>query len=134
MKHRKGIDLVRGDVGSNAGEGSARSDRSDDSGYRIEVWSAEPEAGGALIEVISRATDFSVSCASLDAALRARPGRVLVHINGRYRMSCERAPDSPRPESLRPSRERRRPISRWVSLKNGTSSGVGVLGAITWAG
>jgi hypothetical protein len=99
MKHRKGIDLVRSDVGYTVGEGSARTTPpSTESGYRVQVWSAEPEAGGELLETISHATDFSVSCAALKASIRARPGKVVVHLNGRHRMSCERAPDSPRPE------------------------------------
>jgi hypothetical protein len=51
-----------------------------------------------MIETISRATDFSVSCAAHRASVRARPGKVIVHLNGRHRMSCERAPDLPLPE------------------------------------
>ncbi|RVM58885.1 hypothetical protein CN128_07500 [Sinorhizobium meliloti] len=131
MKHRRGIDLVdEGDTGYTVGDGSARPDRTvTENGYRVEVWSDEPEADGELVEVISRATDFSVSCAALKAAIRQRPGKVLVHINGRYRMSAERAPDPPLPERLRPpvnngrpTPVRRRWTSPWVSSSSGTSS------------
>jgi hypothetical protein len=38
-----------------------------------------------------------VSNAAYHAALRARPGKVLVHLNGRHRMSCEKAEDPPPP-------------------------------------
>ncbi|MGO7445106.1 hypothetical protein ACC668_10410 [Rhizobium ruizarguesonis] len=99
MKHHKGIDLVRSDVGYTVGEGSARpTPPSTDNSYRVEVWTDEPEAGGELLETISRATDFSVSCAALKASIRARPGKVIVHLNGRHRMSCELAPDPAPPE------------------------------------
>ncbi|NKQ73467.1 hypothetical protein C3Y89_24545 [Rhizobium sp. UPM1132] len=99
MKHRKGIDLVRSDVGYAVGEGSARpTPPSTEGGYRIEVWTDEPESGGELLETISRATDFGVSCAAHRASIRARPGKVIVHLNGRHRMSCERAPDPAPPE------------------------------------
>jgi hypothetical protein len=66
--------------------------------YRIEVWTCRPDAGGELLEVISRATEFSVSIAAYRAALRARPGKTLVHINGRHPMSTELAPDPSLPE------------------------------------
>ncbi|CDN46810.1 hypothetical protein [Neorhizobium galegae] len=97
MKHRKSIDLVRSDTGYTVSEGSARGGGSGETGYRIEIWSKAPEAGGELIETISRATDFAVSCAAHDAAIRVRPGKVLIHLNGRHRMSCERTPDPPLP-------------------------------------
>lgn len=98
MKHRKSIDLVRSDTGYTVSEGSARGGSgSSDGGYRIEVWTEPPEAGGELLETISRTTDFAVSCAAHNAAIRARPGKVLVHLNGRHRMSCEPAPDRPLP-------------------------------------
>lgn len=104
MKHRKGIDLVRtGAVsGYTVGEGSQRGSGSTEGAYRVEVWTDEPESGGELLETISRATDFAVSCAAHRAAVRQRPGKVLVHLNGRHRMSCERAPDPPLPERQRP--------------------------------
>ncbi|NKJ72709.1 hypothetical protein GFL38_10575 [Rhizobium leguminosarum bv. viciae] len=90
MKHRKGIDIVRtgADVGYTVSEGSRRGSSgsgSTDHTYRVEVWTDEPEAGGELMETISRATDFSVSCA----------------------VSCERAPDPPLPQHLRPVGRRR---------------------------
>lgn len=75
----------------------------------VEVWTDEPEAGGQLLETISRSTDFSVSCAALKAAVSARPGTVLVHLNNRHRMSAERAPDPPLPEFLRPPARTGRP-------------------------
>lgn len=98
MKHRKGIDLVRSDVGYTVGEGSRATPPPTEAGYRVEVWNVEPDAGGEMLEIISSATDFSVSCAAWKAAIRARPGKVIIHLNGRHRMSCERAPDPPRPE------------------------------------
>lgn len=112
MKHRRGIDLVRegADTGYTVGEGSRRGSGSEppDATYRVEVWSDPPEAGGQLLETISRATDFAVSCAALKAAVRQRPGKVLIHLNGRHRMSADKAPDPPLPEFLRPFRRKRR--------------------------
>ncbi|MEY9831114.1 hypothetical protein ABIA25_002929 [Sinorhizobium fredii] len=120
MKHRRGIDLVResADAGYTVGEGSRRGSSGSDSTehYRIEIWTEEPESGGSLIETISRSTDHSVSCAAYRAAVRQRPGKVLVHLNGRHRMSVERAPDPPVPEHLRPSRKKVRPLSRNMML------------------
>lgn len=97
MKHRNGINLTRTDAGYTVAEGSVRSGGPSDHLYKIEVWSDEPESGGELLETISRATEFTVSVAGYLAAVRARPGKVLVHLNGRHRMSCERAPDPPLP-------------------------------------
>lgn len=57
--------------------------------YSVEVWSDAPEAGGELLETIAKATDFQVSAAAYQAALRQRPGKTLIHLNGRYRMTCE---------------------------------------------
>lgn len=140
MKHRRGINLVgEGNTGYTVGDGSARSDGTvTENGYRVEVWSAEPEAGGEMIEVISRATDFDVSCAALRAAFRARPGKVLVHINGRYRMTIERAPDPPLPERLRPLPNSGRPhgqitTSRLGNSRSGTCSAGDVRAAVTRA-
>lgn len=98
MKHRHGIDLVGGqDTGYTVGEGRARSSGSSEHIYRIEVWSDPPEAGGDLLETISRATDFAVSMSAYREAARQRPGKYLVHLNGRFRMGCEKAPDPPLP-------------------------------------
>lgn len=98
MKHRRGIDLVRGgDMSYTVGEGSARSSGSSEHAYRIEVWSEPPGAGGDLLETISRATDFAVSMGAYREAIRQRPGKYLVHLNGRFRMGCEKAPDPPLP-------------------------------------
>lgn len=121
MKHRRGIDLVRegADAGYTVSEGSRRSSGSTEPTYRVEVWTKEPEAGGELIETISRATEFSVSCAALKAAIRARPGKVLVHLNARHRMSCERAPDPPVPESMRPVGRTGRPRSSDHIMRTG---------------
>ena len=112
MKHRKGVDLVRdgADVGYTVGEGSRHGgSEPPDAPYRIEVWSDPPEAGGELLETISRSTVFAVSVAALKAAVRERPGKVLVHLNQRHRMTCERAPDQPLPEFQRPSLLKVRP-------------------------
>lgn len=124
MKHRRGIDLIRdgADVGYTVGEGSRRNgSEPPDAPYRIEVWTDAPEAGGELIETISRSTTFGVSIAALKAAVRERPGKVLVHLNQRHRMTCERAPDPPLPECRRPPRHRQRPQKkRLIGCRNGT--------------
>jgi len=124
MKHRKGIDLVRdgADMGYTVGEGSRRGSGSEppDAPYRIEVWSDPPEAGGELLEMISRSTTFGVSCAALKAAVRERPGKTLIHLNQRHRMTCERAPDPPVPECRRPLHLRRRPLRKhWTGYRSG---------------
>ncbi|OHV83626.1 hypothetical protein LCM4573_05850 [Rhizobium sp. LCM 4573] len=122
MKHRRGIDLVRDgtDTGYTVGEGSGRGSSGSDSRehYRIEVWSDPPEAEGELLETISRSTDFAVSCAALRAAIRQRPGKVLIHLNGRHQMSADKAPDPPVPEFLRPL-GRRRPQSSNHMMQTG---------------
>lgn len=123
MKHRRGIDLVREgtDVGYTVSEGSRRGSSGSDlteHTYRIEVWNDEQEGGGELLEAISRSTDHSVSCAAYQAAVRCRPGKVLVHLNGRHRMSVERAPDPPLPEHLRPL-GRRRPRASNHTMQTG---------------
>lgn len=97
LRQRKGIDLVRDNSGYTVGDGSARGPGSSEHTYRVEVWSEPPEAGGILLETISRATEFSVSTAAYKAAVRARPGKTLVHLNGHHRMSAELAPDPPIP-------------------------------------
>lgn len=94
MRHRKGIDLVR----SSVAVPTARDDYGPhEHVYSVEVWSSAPEADGELLGTISRATDFEVSAAAYKAAVRQRPGKTLVHLNGRYRMSCKTAPDPPLP-------------------------------------
>lgn len=97
MKHRRGIDLVGDDAGYTVKDGSARSSGSAEHTYTIEVWSDPPEIGGELLETISRATDFAVSMGAYREAVRQRPGKYLVHLNGRFRMGCEKAPDPPLP-------------------------------------
>lgn len=97
MKHRRGIDLVRAgaEPGHTVGESSRRGSGSTEYLYRVEVWSDPPEAGGELLETISQSTDYYVSCAALKAAIRQRPGKMLIHFNGRFKMSAEKAPDPP---------------------------------------
>lgn len=105
-RRRKGIDLVRtSDAVSLTSDDSTSLEHT----YRVEVWSEPPEAGGEILETISRATDFSVSMAAYRAALRARPGKTLVHLNGPHRMSAEKAQDPPVPEFLRSPMRRERP-------------------------
>ncbi|AYG76796.1 hypothetical protein QDY28_25130 [Rhizobium sp. BR 362] len=96
MRHRKGIQLVRSedDVQYTAPEPPGTGHP-----YRIEVWDDPPESGGSIVEVIASSTSFPVSVAALKAAIRERPGKYIVHMNGRHRMSCELAPDPPAPLS-----------------------------------
>ncbi|PTV70217.1 hypothetical protein [Agrobacterium pusense] len=75
--------------------------------FRIEVWDDPPDAGGELIEVIASSSSFPVSSAALKVAIRERPGKYIVHMNGRHRMSCELAPDPP--ELLKPPKVRTGP-------------------------
>lgn len=109
MTHQRGINLVRNDGNSHVGKGASGPLGSSDNNYRVEVWTSSPEASGTLLETISRATDFAVSIAAYKAALLARPGTTLLHLNGRHRMSCEVAPEPTHPEPGRPSQEWVRP-------------------------
>ncbi|WP_117195957.1 hypothetical protein [Rhizobium terrae] len=133
MKHRRGIDIVRdgADVGYTVGEGSRRGgSEPPEAPYRVEVWSDAPEAGGQLLETISRSTVFAVSVAALKAAVRERPGKVLVHLNQRHRMTIALAPDPPVPESRRPLLSWGRPPKKLlIDFLNGTSSSAPVLHA-----
>ncbi|WP_033838264.1 hypothetical protein [Mesorhizobium loti] len=52
--------------------------------YRIEVWDSEEEK--TLLETISRSSDFAVSMAAWHAAMRRRPGMLLIHYNSRHVM------------------------------------------------
>lgn len=52
--------------------------------YRIEVWDSEEEK--TLLETISRSSDFAVSIAAWHAAMRRRPGMLLIHYNSRHVM------------------------------------------------
>ncbi len=61
-----------------------------DHSYRIEVWNEPPEAGGEIVEVIASSTSFAVSSAALFAAIRERPGKYIVHMTGRHRMTNHR--------------------------------------------
>ena len=67
--------------------------------FRVEVWDDPPDAGGSIIEIISSSSSFAVSIAAFKAAIRERPGKYLIHMNGRNQMTCELAPDPP--ESLK---------------------------------
>ncbi len=96
-RRRRGTDLVPGDDYIRLAPEQEHDDSPLEHTFRIEVWDEAPEDGGSLLETISRATDFSVSMAAYRAALRARPGKVLVHLNGRHLMGAEKAQDSPRP-------------------------------------
>lgn len=130
MKHRRGIDFVRegADVGYTVGEGSRRGgSEPPDAPYRIEVWSDAPENSGTLLETISRSTVFAVSVAALKVAVRERPGKTLIHLNQRHRMTCERAPDPPHPEYQRPFRAWGRPLKR---LSTRFRSGMRSLGRV----
>ena len=57
--------------------------------YRVECWSQD---GETLLETISLATDHIVSCAAWQAALRRRPGMLLIHKNGNHTMEKTVAP------------------------------------------
>ena len=105
MKHGRGIDLARLDgvtaITPVAVEiaGRCLSRRS---------WTKPFGDGGVLLETISSSSDFQVSVAAFAAALRQRPGKYLVHVNGPSPMRSELAPDPPRPERDR-SQMRARP-------------------------
>ncbi|RWP51276.1 MAG: hypothetical protein EOR05_03815 [Mesorhizobium sp.] len=51
--------------------------------FRIEVWDREEQA---LAETISRSPDSTVSQAAWQAAIRRRPGMLLIHYNSRHVM------------------------------------------------
>jgi len=57
--------------------------------YGIEVWDLEEKA---LVETLSRASDFSVSLAAWYASIRRRPGVMLIHRNGPHVMERLRTP------------------------------------------
>jgi hypothetical protein len=65
--------------------------------FRVEVWDNPPDAGGSIIEIISSSSSFAVSIVAYKAAIRERPGKYLIHMNGRNQMTCELAPDPPEP-------------------------------------
>lgn len=50
-----------------------------------------------MLEIIASAATFAVSVAALPAAIRERPGKYIIHKNGRHQMSCQLAPDPPEP-------------------------------------
>lgn len=59
--------------------------------YRVEV----RDDDNKLIEAISKASDFRVSLAAWHAAIRARPGMRLLHLNNDHVMSVIDAPGLP---------------------------------------
>lgn len=63
-----------------------------------------PDAGGSIIEIIASSSSFAVSIAAYKAAIRERPGKYLIHMNGRNQMTCELAPDPPDPLKQRKGR------------------------------
>jgi hypothetical protein len=54
-----------------------------DDNFRIEVWDSHEEA---LVETINRSSDSMVSQAAWQAAIRRRPGMLLIHYNSRHLM------------------------------------------------
>lgn len=54
-----------------------------------------PAEGGSLLETISRSSDFQVSAPAFVAALRRRPGLVLIHMNGRSYAPRDRKGSAP---------------------------------------
>ncbi|MER8884733.1 hypothetical protein [Mesorhizobium sp. M0500] len=60
--------------------------------FRIEVWDREEKA---LVETISRSPDSSVSQAAWQAAIRRRPGMLLIHYNSRHVMEKIVTPGEP---------------------------------------
>lgn len=63
-----------------AGEAIAKSAEDN---FRIEVWDRDDQA---LSETISRSPDSTVSQAAWQAAIRRRPGMLLIHYNSRHVM------------------------------------------------
>lgn len=92
MKRRRGIHLVGSDHLRVVSGGEPPTT---EHLYRVEVWSDSPEAGGEQLEVIARCTDVEVSMSAWKTALRRRPGKTLIHLNGSHRMACQRAEDPP---------------------------------------
>ena len=60
--------------------------------YRVEVWNASETE---KLEMVSTSSDFAVSLAAWQAALRRRPGMLLIHYNGRQIMEKLIAPGEP---------------------------------------
>ncbi|UCI28226.1 hypothetical protein [Mesorhizobium sp. B2-8-5] len=60
--------------------------------FRIEVWDRDEVAP---IETISRSPDFVVSQAGWQAAIRRRPGMLLIHRNANYAMEKLLTPGEP---------------------------------------
>ena len=65
--------------------------------FFVEMWSDMPDAGGRRVETVNISPDNLISHAAFQEALRQRPGKVLVHFNGRHEMTAQRAPDKPPP-------------------------------------
>lgn len=68
--------------GAKARAGEAMANTAEDN-FRIEVWDREEKA---LVETISRSPDSMVSQAAWQAAIRRRPGMLLIHYNSRHVM------------------------------------------------
>ncbi|TRC91145.1 hypothetical protein FJV80_04280 [Mesorhizobium sp. WSM4310] len=60
--------------------------------FRIEVWDRDESS---LVETISRSPDFVVSHAGWQAAIRRRPGKLLVHRNANHTMEKLLTPGEP---------------------------------------
>ncbi|MGX8010104.1 hypothetical protein ACVDG8_014625 [Mesorhizobium sp. ORM8.1] len=60
--------------------------------FKIEVWDKQESA---LVETVSRSPDFFVSQAAWQAAIRRRPGMVLIHLNARHSMEKLITPGEP---------------------------------------
>lgn len=60
--------------------------------FRVEVWDPDKKV---LVEVVSRSPDFHVSVAAWRAAIRRRPGMLLIHMNATHIMERMVAPGEP---------------------------------------
>lgn len=67
--------------------------------FRIEVWDREEKA---LVETFCRSPDSFISQAAWQAAIRRRPGMVLIHYNSRHVMEKIITPGEPtvRPQTI----------------------------------
>ncbi|MCO5163524.1 MAG: hypothetical protein M9939_20530 [Mesorhizobium sp.] len=63
--------------------------------FRVEVWDADERE---LIETIARSSDHLVSVAAWHAAVRRRPGMLLIHRNASFTMDRMVAPGEPEGE------------------------------------
>ena len=63
--------------------------------FRVEVWT---EDGQTLRETVARSSDFAVSLAAWHAAIRKRPGVLLIHKNGDHTMDSILTPGKSKSE------------------------------------